>query len=345
MKLTEFVNKNSFATLITYNDTNLQVSQLNLLFDGTDENTLYGHLSLANPQCNTVTTNTKVVAIFSRDVVSSDTYHAAYIYGELHIVDNIEEKKAILDRLVQHNEIQHANPWLVRWDDNRYIQQINAIVVFAFKITRFDMQKSYQLLPVCSNNIWQEKQKTQPKPVTPIPSLVYIPSVFREDNAEQLWRFVDQHPLSLIVIFNSGNFYARYINLTRPIASTRLFGEMVFDDWIPSETMQAFVIVKGPHCYISPRLYSAAASVPTWNYTTVYIEGWVDLFLKPDDATRAIIQFEATHIFGKFKLSQNRMPTDRASIIEHLSASTKEDDKAVAQCMIQSALHRKCAYK
>ncbi|PJD90401.1 MAG: hypothetical protein CK424_09025 [Legionella sp.] len=334
MKLAQFVNHNSFATLITY-ATHLGVSHLNLLCDETDESVLYGHLSRANPQCEAFTAGTKAVAIFSQDVISCDAHHAAYVYGELYVIDELEEKKRILDRLVQHNEEHRPNPWHVRWDDRRYVLQLDAIVCLAFRITRFNIQQFHQVLPIRSTNTWQEKQEVQSTPIIPVASLLHIPTFFCEDDAEKLWRFVDHHPLALVVMYSPERFYVRHINLTRQLESTNLSGEMlVLDNLMPHETTQAFIIVTGPHCYVSPRFYQAAANVPTWNYTAVYIEGLIDLFLNAGDDSKAIVQFDTTRIFGKFKLSQNRKPEDKAQIIEHLSGSEAENDQAVAECML-----------
>lgn len=43
--------------------------------------------------------------------------------------------------------------------------------------------------------------------------------------------------------------------------------------WLDGAT--ALVTINGPDGYVSPRWYSDRATVPTWNYVTLELEGWV----------------------------------------------------------------------
>jgi transcriptional regulator len=106
-------------------------------------------------------------------------------------------------------------------------------------------------------------------------------------------------------------------------------------------------IFHGPNGYISPRWYTIREAVPTWNYITVHAQGrlatvqdsagkerilkalihvhdgaysvqWDELGEEfREKMKRGIVGFEIAveRIDGKFKLSQNRAPQDKANVL------------------------------
>ncbi len=113
-------------------------------------------------------------------------------------------------------------------------------------------------------------------------------------------------------------------------------------------------IFQGPDGYVSPRWYSAREAVPTWNYVVVHAVGRIavthdsaekERILKAmidrhdvdyrrqwdelpetyrEGMKRAIVglTIEVERLDGKFKLSQNRPPGDRAAVrAAHAAAS------------------------
>jgi transcriptional regulator len=124
-------------------------------------------------------------------------------------------------------------------------------------------------------------------------------------------------------------------------------------------------VFHGPHAYVSPRWYKTSPAVPTWNYSAVHVygsarpihgpaevrevldqttrafepveSGWTtaglsDAYLRSMTAGIVAFDIEIERIEGKFKLSQNRSPADRAGVVANLSAGTAEE-KAVADGM------------
>ena len=115
---------------------------------------------------------------------------------------------------------------------------------------------------------------------------------------------------------------------------------------------EVLVLFQGPHAYITPSWYEEPLSVPTWNYATVHAYGIprimedpaaLYVFLKalihtheaqfavpwpferlPGDYVekmmKGIVGFsiEITRLEGKWKMSQNRTPQERARIAEEL---------------------------
>lgn len=128
---------------------------------------------------------------------------------------------------------------------------------------------------------------------------------------------------------------------------------------------EMLVIFWGPHAYISPSWYEQQPAVPTWNYVTVHAygtprliegedaviaaqqhlvetyegaEGW-QLEDQPEKFIKGmltgIVSFEIpiTRLEGKFKLSQNRHPSDIPGIIEGLRARGIGDDHTIAKML------------
>jgi len=130
----------------------------------------------------------------------------------------------------------------------------------------------------------------------------------------------------------------------------------------------AIAIVTGPNAYVSPDWYREGDQVPTWNYESVEIAG--ELAATDDDTLREILIRESASFEGRIadkrpwtidklapatlaaklagivgvalvpgdlrgtrKLSQNKSAADRAGVIEALSASPREADRAVAERM------------
>lgn len=111
-------------------------------------------------------------------------------------------------------------------------------------------------------------------------------------------------------------------------------------------------VFHGPNGYVSPRLYSVREAVPTWNYVAVHAQGqlttiddsagkerilkalinehdqayhaqWDELSTEfKEKMKRGIVGFEIAveRVDGKFKLSQNRPPQDRASVLAAMEA-------------------------
>lgn len=134
-----------------------------------------------------------------------------------------------------------------------------------------------------------------------------------------------------------------------------------------AKPVEQLVVFPGPHSYVSPRWYVSKKAVPTWNYTAVHVYGvprivedpkavyasqkaLVDHFEAGAEAPwrmeevdpgfiegmmRAIVGFEIPieRMEGKFKLSQNRKPEDRAGVIAALAHSPSEGGRRISRIM------------
>jgi transcriptional regulator len=141
-----------------------------------------------------------------------------------------------------------------------------------------------------------------------------------------------------------------------------------------SRDVEALAIFQGPGTYISPSWYptkrETAKVVPTWNYAVVHAHGplrviddraWLREFVErlttrheaerrdpwkvtdaPSDFIEkqlgAIIGLEIpiARLIGKWKVSQNRPPHDRAGVIEGLLQEGRQSAEAMADLVRQS---------
>lgn len=119
---------------------------------------------------------------------------------------------------------------------------------------------------------------------------------------------------------------------------------------------EVLVIVQGPHDYVSPSWYAPGDLVPTWNHVTAHLYGTPEVL--SDDDTYAMLaqltdrfehhrpggrslsedeegtrrlargtvgaRIEITRFEARAKLSQNKEPSTRDSVIEHLAPHNPE---------------------
>jgi transcriptional regulator len=136
-------------------------------------------------------------------------------------------------------------------------------------------------------------------------------------------------------------------------------------------TQEALAIFSGPDSYITPSWYETkrltGKVVPTWNYVTVHVRGRISFTQEPEalldlvrrlterheseraapwavsDAPADFIQSQLRAIVGvrvqisaltgKWKMSQNRSPADRAGVVAGLRADGGPVAEAVADAV------------
>lgn len=191
---------------------------------------------------------------------------------------------------------------------------------------------------------------------------MYTPSHFQSDDVSAMQAVMRKHPFALLVTAHDGELHTTHLpfhldaargnngtleaHLARvnPHCAALLAGA-------PS-----LVVFKGPDAYVSPRWYQdPTKNVPTWNYVAVHAHGkpvatddpaailaYISRLTdeheayieRPWSLREAQVYSEklASHVLafelpiarleGKFKLSQNRQPGDRAGVMRELRKST-----------------------
>jgi len=136
---------------------------------------------------------------------------------------------------------------------------------------------------------------------------------------------------------------------------------------------EVLVLFQGPHAYITPSWYEETLSVPTWNYAMVHAYGIPRImedpatlyeFLKTliqtheaqfaepwpfeqlpseygEKMMKGVVGFsiEITRLEGKFKMSQNRTPRERARVAEELCKS-QDPSRAVVGELVSGVRKR-----
>ncbi len=206
---------------------------------------------------------------------------------------------------------------------------------------------------------------------------MYLPGHFREDDAARLESLVRDHGFATLVTQSEGAPFASHLPLLLDpgrgphgtIAGHMARANPQWRGFGPGRT--ALAVFHGPHCYVSPSWYASAPNVPTWNYAVVHAWG-VPRLIDDEGAARAhlermveiheagfetpwrfesvaedlvgslikaIVAFEMPieRLQGKFKLSQNRPPEDRALVRARLSGADDAAARAVAALMGERA--------
>jgi len=110
---------------------------------------------------------------------------------------------------------------------------------------------------------------------------MYVPKDFEETNSKEIARIISEHPLSMIICNCDDDIVANHVplimgkdnNFIGHIAKSNPLHNLVKNG---SKTLAVF---SGENSYISPNWYPTKAEtrrhVPTWNYQTVHVHGWI----------------------------------------------------------------------
>jgi transcriptional regulator len=199
---------------------------------------------------------------------------------------------------------------------------------------------------------------------------VYLPKHFEETRVEVLHGLIRAYPLGALVSVNAGGLDATHIPFEVDADVAR--ANPVWRETAPGAP--ALVIFQGPDTYVSPSWYPTKSEtgkvVPTWNYAVVHAHGaprfiddrgWLRAFVERlterheaerpapwkvtdapadfiDKQVGAIIGLEIpiARLIGKWKVSQNRSPQDRAGVADGLLREVRPSSAAMADLVRRS---------
>ena len=197
---------------------------------------------------------------------------------------------------------------------------------------------------------------------------MYIPEHFRQSDEALLGEFVAANSFGILITGTGAGQIATHLpmllsdgKLTGHVAKANPQAQHLTDG------AEAMAIFHGPHAYVSPSWYGdIEKNVPTWNYTAVHVYGKPVVVAEPDQVKaflakltayyeagrvepwtfdphspyiekllNGIVAFEMVveRMEGKFKLSQNRVMSDRGRVMWELKESESEMDRQVAAWM------------
>lgn len=173
---------------------------------------------------------------------------------------------------------------------------------------------------------------------------MYPPPHHQSEDIQKMIALIQHYPLGMLITAKQDQPFITHIPIIYQETSGRLVAHI--DRHNPQmETLMdgadVAVVFKGPDTYISPSIYSTP-QLPTWNYLIVHITGSVRLIHDPSTVKNTLIEMtrflegseqifeleyddprmerllsyiqafdiEITEWEGKFKLSQDKNPTD-----------------------------------
>lgn len=196
---------------------------------------------------------------------------------------------------------------------------------------------------------------------------MYTPNSFQEKDPKKLLQIMQDNAFAMIVTTDNKS---KPVSTSLPFLVKQVNNKVILQahfakanpQWEHLESnAQILVVFQGSHCYISPSWYKNSG-VPTWNYVTVHAYGTAKLF-KSNKQTAELIEelsdkYEKTqenpwkakdnyseklldHIVGfeinvqelqgKVKIGQNKAEEDLEGVVQALSSSTSEQDRAIAK--------------
>lgn len=193
---------------------------------------------------------------------------------------------------------------------------------------------------------------------------MYIPAHFRNNDEEELLDFMRKNSFGMIISNGPTVPMVTHIPFTidkhdKQIVLTSHYAAANPHSQLLKTGDMVTVVFSGPHGYISPSLYDSRESVPTWNYIAVHAVG--EYAVSPEEDKNAMLRtmikeydpdymkqydelspkylqgmmkgfvgftIRVTELQGKYKLSQNKNPNERARIAEHLEGEKTMHDLA-----------------
>ena len=192
---------------------------------------------------------------------------------------------------------------------------------------------------------------------------MYTPSQFRTEDLSAMQAVMRRHPFGLLITVQAGAALATHLPFHLDASTGRqgtLEAHLARENPHCAAILAgapSFVVFQGPDAYVSPRWYTdSARNVPTWNYVAVHAHGQPRPVTEPaallaligrlTDEHEARIErpwsireaqahaerlvghivgfeFPIERLEGKFKLSQNRLPGDRAGVMREFRKSAR----------------------
>ena len=151
--LHEFINRNSFATLVSTVDGKAFATHLPLLFERarSAHGTLLGHVARANPHWHAFDGRQEALAIFqgphayvspswyaTSPAVPTWNYTAVHVYGVPQVIDDDRAFSDLLDRLIAFYEAGMPRPWPGVLPADFRANLMRGIVGFTMEIERIE---------------------------------------------------------------------------------------------------------------------------------------------------------------------------------------------------------------
>lgn len=200
---------------------------------------------------------------------------------------------------------------------------------------------------------------------------MYVPPHFAVADLDALHDAIERYSFAILISQSGGEPFASHLPLLLDRESGprgMILGHMARANpqWKEAAGQRVLAIFSGPHVYVSPRWYEAAAVVPTWNYVAVHAYGQLELLEDAADVAvlldRTVERYEASQpepwrlnepaefverlrrqivgfripierLEGKWKLNQNHPEERRRKVIATLERRGDENSSEIARLM------------
>ena len=174
---------------------------------------------------------------------------------------------------------------------------------------------------------------------------MYLPKHFQVDDLQILAQLITEYPLATLVGNLDGHLEVNHLPLMLTKDGKKFYGHIARTNPLvkvaEQENREVTAVFHGPNAYITPAWYPSKKEtgkvVPTWNYAVVHAEGKLSLIDNPHWIRQHVSQMtdthEPTYLVGKFKLSQNRSPSEYTGVVENLQKSPEENLRAMLALM------------
>ena len=178
----------------------------------------------------------------------------------------------------------------------------------------------------------------------------YPPSQHQEYNKTHMVEVIKQYPLATVISVSNSEVLITHLPLV--LTGDKLIGHIdIFNPQtkLLKDNNLVTILFQGPECYISPSVYGTT-QLPTWNYIRVHLKGKVSAIKSKEALKNSLMEMTAflegnepryildsnnprmernldyIRMFeidiieweGKFKLSQDKKPSDRRAAREEL---------------------------
>ena len=190
----------------------------------------------------------------------------------------------------------------------------------------------------------------------------YPPQHHQDKDINHMIEVIKAYPLATVISIKDGEPFITHMPLIYREDDGKLIGHI--DIYNPQTQLmrdnnQVTIIFSGPQCYISPTVYTTT-QLPTWNYIKVHLKGNVTAIestealqgslikmtefleqpnhkfvLTPDNPKMArsinyikMFEIDITSWEGKFKLSQDKKPSDTLNAKTELIRANQQNIEA-----------------
>ncbi len=201
---------------------------------------------------------------------------------------------------------------------------------------------------------------------------MYVPGHFRLEDRALVRELMRRNPFATIVSNGEAGPFATHLPVLLEDGESLVIAAHMAKanpHWKLFEARSpVLTIFHGPHAYVSPKLYVAEGSVPTWNYATVHCYGVPELIEDEEEALRhvqtVVRTFDANleqkrpasmeesmlrrmlagivafripvdRFEAKLKLNQNKALPDRNAVKKAMSESPDLFERQVGELMVE----------